>query len=62
MDIEFIGGNKVAVTMPHHVDEALEYFGETPKRKVVNPATSQLFNITSEAKDIDDEKRSVITR
>ena len=26
MDIEFIGRNRVAVSMPHHVDKALEDF------------------------------------
>ena len=28
MDIEFIGGKKVALTTPHHADEAFEYFGK----------------------------------
>ena len=32
-------------------------FGETLKVNVDNPATSQLFTITSEAKDFDDEKK-----
>ena len=54
MDIDFMGGKKAAVSTPHHVDEALEYFGETLKVNLVNPATSQLFTITSEAKDLDD--------
>ena len=57
MDIEFIGGNKVAVSTTHHIDEALEAFVETLKVNVVNPATSQLFTVTSEAKDLDDEKK-----
>ena len=39
MDIEFIGGKKVTVSTTHHVDEALEDFGETLKRNVVNPST-----------------------
>ena len=56
MDINFIGGKKVPVSTPHHVSKALEYFGGTLKGNVVNPATSQLFAIASEAKDIDDEK------
>ena len=47
MDIEFIGRNKFAVSKPHHVDEALEDFGETLKVNMVNPETSQLFTITS---------------
>ena len=55
-DIEFIGGKKVAVSTPHHIGEALEDFGETLKGKVVNLATSQLFTITSEPKELDDEK------
>ena len=42
--------------MPYHVDESLEDFGETLKRNVVNPATSKLFTITSESKELDDEK------
>ena len=50
MDIEFIGGKKVTVSTPHHVDEDLEDFVETLKGNVVNPETSQLFTITSEAK------------
>ena len=59
--LEFISGNKVAVSTPHHIDKDLEYFGETLKGDVVNPATSQLFTTINEAKDIDDKKRSVIT-
>ena len=55
--IKFIGGKKVTVSTPHHVDEALEDFGETLKGNVVNHATSQLVTITSEAKDLDDEKK-----
>ena len=62
MDIEFIGGNRVTVSTSHHIDEALEYFVEALKENVVNPATVKLFTITSEAKGLDDEKRSVITR
>ena len=54
MDIKFIGGNKVTFSTPHHVDEALEDFYETLKGNVVNPTTSQLFTITSEAKELDD--------
>ena len=57
MDIKFIGTKKVAVSMQHQVGKALEYFGETLKVNVVNPATSQIFTITSEAKDIDDERK-----
>ena len=56
MDIKFIGGKKVTVYIPHHIDEALEDFDETLKGKVVNPVTSQLFTITSEAKELDDKK------
>ena len=55
MEIEFIGGKKFTVSTPHHVDEALEDLGETLKGNVVNHATSQLFTITSEAKELDDE-------
>ena len=61
MDTELICGNKFIVSTPNHVHEDLEDFDETLKGNVVNPATLQLFTITSEAKDIDDEKRSVIT-
>ena len=57
MDIEFIGGNKVAVSMTHHIDEVLEDFGETLKGNIVNPATSQLFTITRKTKDLDDERK-----
>ena len=57
MDIDFIGRNKVAVSTTRHVDEALEDFGETLKGNVVNPATSQLFTITSEAKELGDLKK-----
>ena len=55
-------GKKVTVSTPHHVDEALEDFGETLKGNVVNHATSQLVTTTSESKDLDDKKRSVITQ
>ena len=61
IDIKFIGGKKVAVSTAHHVEEALEYFGETLKGNVLNPATSLLFTIISEAKGLDDEKMIVIT-
>ena len=57
VDINYIGGVKVAVSTPHHVGKALEYFGETLKGKVVNPTTSQLFTITSEGKELDDLKK-----
>ena len=57
MYIEFIGGKRVTVSTPHHVDEALEDFGETLKGNLVNPTTSQLFTITSEANELNDEKR-----
>ena len=57
MDIDFIGGKKVTVSTPHHVDEALEDFVETLKGNVVNPETSKLFTITSESKELDDEKK-----
>ena len=42
--------------MPNRVYDDLKDFGETLKGNVVIPATSQLFNITSEAKELDDEK------
>ena len=42
---------------PLHIDEAPEHFCETLKINVVNPVTSQLFAITSEAKELDDEKK-----
>ena len=56
MKIEFIGGKKVALSMPHHVDKALEDFGETQKGNVVNPTISQLLTVTNEAKELDDKK------
>ena len=62
MDIQFIGGKKVTVSTPHHVDEDLEDLGENLKVNVATPSTSQLFTITSEATELDDEKRSVITQ
>ena len=57
MDIEFIGGNKVAVSMTHHIDEVLEDFGETLKGNMMNPKNSQLFTVISETKELDDEKK-----
>ena len=57
MDIKFIGGKKFTVSTPHHVDEALEDFGETLKGNVVSPATLQLFTIISVEKELDDEKK-----
>ena len=59
MYIKFISQNKVAVSKSHHVDEALKYFGETLRGNLVNPATSQLSTITSEANDLDAEKRAL---
>ena len=38
--IDFIGGKKFALTTPHYVNDALEYFGKTIKGNVVNPETS----------------------
>ena len=40
MGIKFIGRKKVAFSTSHHVEEALEDFGETLKGNIVNPATS----------------------
>ena len=57
MDINFIGGKKVSVSKPHKFDMVLNYFGGTLKGKVVKPATSQLFRITSKKKDLDDERK-----
>ena len=45
------------MSTPNHVNEDLEYFGETLKGNIVNPTTSQIFTITSEAKELDDEKK-----
>ena len=56
MDIKFIGGKEVTVYMPHNVDDVLEDFGEILKGNVVNPKTSQLFTIKSDAKYIDDKR------
>ena len=55
-EIKFIGGKRAAVSTPHHVYKSPEYFGETLKGNMVNPATSQLSAITSESKELDDEK------
>ena len=55
VEINIIGRKKVAVSTPHHVDKALEYFGETLKGNVVNSITSQLLTIATEAKDLYDE-------
>ena len=57
MDNDFIGGKKVALTMPHHVEEALEDFGKTLKRKVVNPETSKMFTIANETKELYGKKK-----
>ena len=62
MDIEFIGGKKFAVFTPHHIDEALEYSGETLKENVVNPATSQLLPSPVKQRSLMYKKRSVIAR
>ena len=45
------------MSVSHHVDQALEDFCETLKWNIVNPATSQPFTITSEAKEIYDERK-----
>ena len=55
IDIQFIDGNEVKVSMPHHVDKDLEELGDILKGKVVNHVTSQLFTIISETKEFDDE-------
>ena len=57
MDIDFIGEKKVSLTMPHHIDEALEYFGENLKGNVVNTETSRMFTITDEARELGDKKK-----
>ena len=61
LEMKFIGSKNVAVSIPHHNDEALEDFGETLKGNVVNPATSQIFTITSEAKELGDEKKEALS-
>ena len=66
MDIEFIGGKKVSLTKPHCINKVLEDLGKTLKENVVNLATSQLFTITNEAKELDEENKerypSITTR
>ena len=57
MDIDFIGGNKVAMTTPHQIDDALEAFGKTLKENVLNPTTWQPFTIIDEAKEPDDKNK-----
>ena len=57
VEINIIGRKKVAVSTPHHVDKDLEYFGEALKGNMINPATSQLFTITSETKYLGYEKK-----
>ena len=57
MYIEFIVRKKVVVSTPHNVDKDLEDFGKIPKGNVVNPTTSQLFTINSEAKGLHDLKK-----
>ena len=56
IDINFVDGKKFIVYTLHHVDDGSEEFDETLKGNVVNTATSQLSTITSEAKELDDEK------
>ena len=55
IDIQFIDGNEVKVSMSHHVDKDLEELGDILKGKVVNHVTSQLLTIISETKELDDE-------
>ena len=59
MGVDFIRAKKVALTMPHPIDEDLEDFGENLKGNVVNPTTSQLFTITNETKYIYEKIRRV---
>ena len=59
MDIELIGDRKVAITTPQHIEEVLDDFPETLKGNVVNPANSKLFEIVSEAKELDKGRKEV---
>ena len=57
IDIEFVGGKKVVLNTPHHINEALEDFGVTLKGNVANPVTSQIFITSDESKELDDERK-----
>ena len=57
MDIKFIVGKKVAPTVPHHIGEVLEDFGENLNVNTVNPETLQIFTITNEVIYLDDKKK-----
>ena len=50
------------MTIPHYIGEALEDFRETLKVNVVNPETSQLFNITNKQKILMKKRRRVTTQ
>ena len=62
MYIEFICRKKVTMSTPHHVDKALEDFGETLKVNMVNSASCGWSTVTSEAKELGDEKMNAITQ
>ena len=62
MDREFIVRKKVTVSKPNNFGEALEDFCETMKGNVVNPTTSQIFIITSEAHKKQERYHSIIAK
>ena len=57
MGIDFIGEKIVALTTPHHGHKDLEDLVKNTKVNVVNPATSKLFTITDEAKEINEKRK-----
>ena len=62
MDIDFIGGKKFALAIPHHIDKDLEDFREDLKGNVVNPGTSKLFTINNEANYLMKKGSSITTQ
>jgi len=62
MDIELLGNRKVAISMPQHLQEALDLFSEVLMGDVVNPVNIKLFTICKEAKLYSKEKAEIFTR
>ena len=54
-DIEFIGNQKLAITTPINIEEAIEYFKEEAE-KCIKTCKKNLFSVHTKSQPLDHEK------
>ena len=60
MEIEFCDDGSFKCTMPDHIKETIDDFGEDLGRKVSNPANKKIFNVDPDAAKLDEPKRQLL--